>query len=231
MGDANHSLSKVKIQEALPAIFGAGKQPDFVIAFGTAGFPDPTTANGCVAVGSSVFLFNPYRDPLPGVEHDTKDDWDDMDRVGHLLISKHGAPIARQFSINPDLRVPIDARLSPTPTNSTVPPVLLPAANYVGLSEVNVTNYDDYAWTDRLAFERCRTANPAAPVGSIETTHGLIRIMSDAPFIFVSGITDRLGYFNQDLGPRTVAQNFIAGHNAGIAVVWTLPLILQGFMT
>jgi hypothetical protein len=51
--------------------------------------------------------------------------------------------------------------------------------------------------------------------------------MSDAPFIFVSGLTDRLGYFNQDLGPRTVAQNFLAAHNAGIAVVWTLGQILN----
>jgi len=55
----------------------------------------------------------------------------------------------------------------------------------------------------------------------------LIRIMSDAPFIFVSGLTDRLGYFNQDLGPRTVAQNFLAAHNAGIAVVWTLAQALK----
>ena len=77
MGKANPSSSKIKIQEALPAIFNAGKQPDFVIAFGTAGFPDAATANGCVAVGSSAYLFNPYRDPPPGVTHDPKDDWDD----------------------------------------------------------------------------------------------------------------------------------------------------------
>ena len=105
--------------------------------------------------------------------------------------------------------------------------MILPAGNFVALSEVNITNYDDYAWTDRLAFERFRAENPAAPGGSIETTHALIRIMSDAPFIFVSGLTDRLGYFNQDLGPRTVGQNFLAAHNAGIAVVWTLALILK----
>ena len=106
--------------------------------------------------------------------------------------------------------------------------MILPAGNFVALSEVNITNYDDYAWTDRLAFERFRSEDPTAPVGSIETTHGLIRIMSDAPFIFVSGITDRLGYFNQDLGPRTVAQNFVAAHNAGIAVIWTFVQALKG---
>jgi len=227
MGKANPSSSKIKIQEALPAIFNAGKQPDFVIAFGTAGFPDAATANGCVAIGSSAYLFDPYRDAPPGVTHDPKDDWDDPRRVGHLLTSDKGAGVVNQFSLNPDLRFPIDGRLSPAPTNPAIPPVILPAGNFVALSEVNITNYDDYAWTDRLAFERFRAENPAAPVGSIETTHALIRIMSDAPFIFVSGLTDRLGYFDQDLGPRTVAQNFLAAHNAGIAVVWTLAQILK----
>jgi hypothetical protein len=164
---------------------------------------------------------------MPGVQHDPTDDWDDPARVGVLLTSDGGAKLLPQFSSHPDLRFPIDARLSPVPTNSAVPPELLPAANYVALSEVNITNYNDYAWTDRLAFERFRATNPAAPVGSIETTHGLIRIMSDAPFIFISGITDRLGYFNQDLGPRTAGQNFLAAHNAGIGMVWTLPLILH----
>jgi len=166
---------------------------------------------------------------VAGVEHDAKEDWDDPSQVGRILNSAQGAAIARQFTIEPDRRLPIDARLIPAPVNPSLPPVLLPAANYVALSEVNVTNYDDYAWTDRLAVEQFRAKNPAAPVGSIETTHGLIRIMSDAPFLFVSGLTDRLGYFNQELGPRTVAQNFIAAHNAGVATVWTLSLVLQSF--
>jgi hypothetical protein len=225
MGNSNHSSSKVKILDVLPAIFATGKTPDFVLAFGTAGFPDKSTANGCVVAGSSAFLFNPYRDPPPGVQHDAANDWDDEGKVGHLLLSSPGAAILSKFSINPDLRFPIDNRLALAPVNSATPPVLLPISNFAALSEVNITNYDDYAWTDQLAYNRCRAMNSAAPVGSIETTHGLIRIMSDAPFIFVSGITDRLGYFNQELGPRTVAQNFLAAHNAGIGLIWILAQI------
>ena len=227
MGNSNHSSSKVKIQEALPTIFGAGKQPDFVVAFGTANFPDSDTANGCAVIGSNAYLFNPYREPPPGLVHDPKDDWDDPDAVGHLMTSKEGAGVIAQFSINPDLRLPIDGRFVPAPTKPATPPVLLPATNYVALSEVNIANYDDYAWSDRFAFEKFKGSNPAASVGSIETTHGLIRLVAGDAFIFVSGITDRLGYFNQDLGPRTAAQNFLAAHNAGIAAVWTLPLILN----
>jgi hypothetical protein len=231
MGAANHSNSKVKVEAVLPAIFAAGKGPDFVLAFGTASFPDSSTANGCVVVGSSAYLFNPYRDPPPGLTHNGKDDWDDPQRVGHLLTSTIGNSLVGTLSANPDLRLPIDVRLCPAPTNAAITPVLLPAASYVALSEINITNYDDYAWTDRLAFTSFCEANPTDPVGSIETTHGLIRIMSDAPFIFVSGITDRLGYFTQDLGPRTVAQNFLAAHNGGIAALWILPQILKQIAT
>lgn len=226
MGAGNHSSSKVKITSALPGIF-AGKPPDFVVAFGTASFPASATANGCVVVGSSVYLFNPYRG-VPPDQHNPANDWDDPDKVGHLIPSSVVPVIFQDFAINPDLfRLPIDGRLSPAPVNSAVPPVLLAAANYVAVSELNITNYDDYAWTDPLAVGRTVQDNPHAPVGSIETTHGLIRIMSEAPFIFVSGITDRLGSFNQDLAPRAVAQNFLAAHNAGIGLVWTLPQILQ----
>ena len=43
MAGANHSSSKAKITQALPAIFGEGPPPDFVVAFGTASFPDATS--------------------------------------------------------------------------------------------------------------------------------------------------------------------------------------------
>ena len=120
MGKANPSNSRIKIQEALPAIFGAGEQPDLVIALGTAAFPDSATANGCVAIGSSAYLFNPYRDPPPGVAHDSKDDWDDTSKVGHLLTSEKGAGFINESSLNPDLRFPIDGRLT---LRRPIPPI------------------------------------------------------------------------------------------------------------
>jgi hypothetical protein len=36
---------------------------------------------------------------------------------------------------------------------------------------------------------------------SLETTHGLIRAQSNAPFMFVSGITDRVGSFHDEVDP------------------------------
>jgi hypothetical protein len=51
--------------------------------------------------------------------------------------------------------------------------------------------------------------------------------MSEAPFLFLSGITNRLGYLNEEQAPRAAAQNFGAAHNAGVALAWLLPLIAQ----
>lgn len=57
----------------------------------------------------------------------------------------------------------------------------------------------------------------------METTHSVIRLCVPSPrFLFVSGITNRLGYFNVEVSPRSYAQNFAASHNAGITVAWLL---------
>lgn len=113
------------------------------------------------------------------------------------------------------------------PSYAAATPVFIPAANYVSLSDLNITNYNDYVWADLAALKDCLAKNPTYPVGSVETTHGLIRTMSDAPFLFLSGIVNRLGYLNQEQAPRSIAQNFTAAHNAGVALAWLLPLIVQ----
>ena len=54
---------------------------------------------------------------------------------------------------------------------------------------------------------------------------GLIRVQCDSaknPFLFVSGITDRFGFFDSDNAPRSDAQNTAAAHNAGVVVTWLL---------
>jgi hypothetical protein len=161
------------------------------------------------------------------VVHDPAADWDDPAKVGHLLTSNGGRAVFSLLSSSPNTRLSIDTRLSPVPSYGASNLAFIPAANYIALSDLNITNYDDYVWADPVAVKDCTTNNPASPIGSIETTHGLIRSMSDAPFLFVSGITNRLGYLNQEQAPRAVAQNFSAAHNAGIALAWLLPLIVQ----
>jgi hypothetical protein len=230
LAGANHSSSKAKMTQALPAIFNSGQTPDFVAAFGTASFPDATTYNGCVVSGTNAYLFNPYRSAPSGVVHDPSGDWDDPSKVEQLLTSNSGSPVFGLLANNPNTLLSINARLSPVPSYAAATPVFIPAANYVALSDLNITNYNDYVWADPTALKDCLAQNPTYPVGSVETTHGLIRSMSDAPFLFLSGIVNRLGYLNQEQAPRSIAQNFTAAHNAGVALAWLLPLIVQSVM-
>jgi hypothetical protein len=44
-------------------------------------------------------------------------------------------------------------------------------------------------------------------------------------FLFISGITDWVGHFADEVGPREYAQNSVALHNAGVALAWMLPNI------
>ena len=99
--------------------------------------------------------------------------------------------------------------------------------SFISLGTVNVTNYEDYAWTDgdTLAAFRQKVGS-RKQVGSMETTHGLIRLASESPFLYVSGITDTVGRFDLEVTPRVYAQNFVAAHNAGLAVAWMLPQVV-----
>lgn len=78
-----------------------------------------------------------------------------------------------------------------------------------------------------IAFGTAATAEPKQTVGSVETTHELIRLVVPSPqFLFVSPIANRLGYFNTELAPRSYAQNFAVSHNAGVALAWMMPILM-----
>ena len=62
----------------------------------------------------------------------------------------------------------------------------------------------------------------------METTHGLIRLTwRRTPFLFVSGITDRVPLFNEEVAPRKYSQNFVAAHNAGVVIAAILPELVH----
>lgn len=113
------------------------------------------------------------------------------------------------------------------PVNAAPHRTIIAARNFTALATVNVTNYDDYAWTDAQSLQAIRNADSRAVIGSIETTHALIRARSgNLPFIFISAITDRLGHFNVEVSSRNYAQNFACAHNAGVVLSWLLPQIV-----
>jgi hypothetical protein len=108
---------------------------------------------------------------------------------------------------------------------------VLSAYNGTALGTVNVTNYDEYVWADLETVAAFEAANTRGALGSVETTHGLIRLAAEDAlkakprFAFVSGICDRVGYFNAEVNPREYAQNFAASHNMGVVVAWMLSKI------
>ena len=204
--------------------------PDFVIAFGTAGYPSETSHNGCVVIGGGVFIHDPRRDEADDKYwHDPRTD----NPVSATIPANFFAPKKNEFkAIDENLRAQIELCTIPPPINPAEKQTLLAAYNYTSVGVVNITNYDDYAWADHEAleaFERMQHQHKQKhrPVGSIETTHGIIRLQSEAPFLFISGITDRLGYFNLEVTSRSYSQNFACAHNAGVVTALLLPRIAR----
>ena len=90
---------------------------------------------------------------------------------------------------------------------------------FISIGHVNTINYDDYAWSPLRAVESFNdNASESGEIGSIESTHGLIRLISELPFLYVSGIAATVGLFNVQVAPRVYTQNTVAAHNAAIAV-------------
>lgn len=216
MKSSSSSAEKIRI---LPQIFQSN--PDGIIAFGTAGFPGETSYNGSVVIGSHVYLHNPVGNTNP------QSPWSDPQFQGKLLTSGINKDFFSPKGLDQNFRNSVESRFITPPNNPGRKKIVNAALNYLALGIVNITNYDDYAWADHEGAKAIEAAAIKSPISSIETTHGLIRIQSEKPFIFVSGITDRLGYFNMEVNPNEQAQNYVAAFNAGIATAWMLPKFIN----
>jgi hypothetical protein len=207
---------------------GTDKDPDFVVAFGTAGFPGETSYNGCVFVGANTFIHDPFSGDVKNGDY-----WH-SEQTGQLI--KPSPLSAELFSpdhgiFDESLKSQVESRFLAPPMNPARKQILTTASNYTAVGVVNITNYDDYAWADEEALHAfkdvCEEHQERPPIGSVETTHGVIHLQSETPFIFISGITDRIGHFNMEVGPRPYAQNFACAHNAGVVAAWLIPRIVH----
>ncbi|MEK6802705.1 MAG: hypothetical protein AABZ34_08555 [Nitrospirota bacterium] len=227
---SSNTKEKIRI---LPQLFGGiDAMPDLVVAFGTAGFPGEKSYNGCVVVGPHVFIHDPFRDSPSASGH-----YWHHERTDCLILSP---PLSRDLFKVPravfgeSLHSEVEARFIAPPMNPAADLALLADGDYTAVGVVNITNYDDYKWADEKAlraFESVsRSSGTQARVGSLETTHGIIRLQSEVPFIFVSGVTDRIGHFDTDVGVRPYAQNFSCAHNAGVATAWLIPRLVEFLM-
>ena len=121
-----------------------------------------------------------------------------------------------------------ESRFIAPPVAPADPLLALAGNGFISLGVVNVTNYDDYIWADRSAIEAFRqNASKEGQIGSNATTHGVIREIIDAPFLYVSGITDTEGKFSVQVTPKEYSQNTVAAHNAAVALYWILPDLIR----
>lgn len=191
-------------------------KPQLVVAVGTASFPSSQTQNGSIVCGTNVFMHNFH----PGGSNSASN-WD-AGPFGELVKSNL-SPI--EF-----------ASITSIPITTVVNRFLLPPLNpatgifvsqfeAVGLCTINVTDYSEYTQADAATWAAFKKQESHASALSLETTHGLIRQAFDSSFCFLSGITDRTGYFDTEVSPRSYAQNTAAAHNAGVALAWMMPLI------
>ena len=223
-----------KVRQLPNVIQPPGKvAPAMVVAFGTAAGHWETSYNGSVVVGSAVLLHS-----LPPLEN--KEVTEALARRGVALDTIIESPKGWDFLTNSNVtgffkekRAEIEAKFLKPPLNPAADPVLLLSPNRLGLSSINVSDARDYARADNetlgVALGAMSKATTTFEVGGVETTHGLIRAFSpnDVPFIYVSAISNRLGYFPMELVPRAAAQHVAVINNAGVVAAYLVDWILR----
>ena len=232
---ASSSSSHEKFTFTLPQIRDVahgGQAPDLVIAFGTAGIPADETLNGCVTVGSRVYIRDAWE------EADDNELAEQVERFGSLLRAEVAGwlnrPIESSVSralfrdIDPEVRHAAEARFLALLVHLATSLRILAGHGFASLGTLNISDYDDYVWADEETLTRFEKNVKQREIGSMETTHGLIRLTwANAPFLFVSALTDRVPMFNLEVTPRKYAQNFAPAHNAGVTLAFLLPELVR----
>lgn len=211
----NSSSSEEKFR-FLPSLINL-EAPDLVIAFGTAGYLSDTTYAGSVVIGSRFFVHNGH----PGNPASNLAD----PRFETLLPTTVNPKLFGVIS--PAFKLKCEPKFLRTPVDPTSRAACLASPFYTAVGSVNVTDYNEYAWVDAEAIATFRSVEKKLPVGSLETTHGVIRLSTDRPIIFVSAITDREGNFDMEVTP---GQNYVASFNGGL-VMGQLLLDLNTFLS
>jgi hypothetical protein len=193
--------------------------PDLLIAIGTAATVGPVSFNGCVVVGTKVFL----HDCHPTTEPNEASQWHagPFDQILTSDVTRD------RFAKFIDIDTAALDRFLPAPLNPAKRPALIADYEAVALASINVTDYGEYDVMDAATIAAYQALSSTLPIGSLDTTLPLIRAARQAPFIYISGIVDRAGHFADDVKPREYAQNTAASHNAGVALAWMLARVDQ----
>lgn len=209
----NGSLTWEKAR-VLPRVRRSGEDHTVVIAFGTAASPAGPGHNGNVVVGTSVFVHDPFENTELGTKHWTHPQ---LDQVVTSDLQGAFDCLPREFVDEAEKRF-----LTPT-YGAAAPPRVFAKSDLVSVGVVNVTNSADYAWTDERALRVFKEVAKSAATESLETTHGVVRLILGDQFLYVSGIANAIGKFAEEVKVNPYRQNFVASHNAAVALAWLLP--------
>jgi hypothetical protein len=208
---AAYQSSTEKKAERLGSVSN-GAAPALVIAVGTAGYPSLDSENGSVVVGSQVFLHDGHpagSTPNP-VSQWHEGPFDEV--VGSSLdCSTFDGLLCTIARMSPALTTLF---LSP-PLNPSPSPKLIASYDCVALGSMNVTDPQEYERQDQATLDAfASSGNESERAKSLDTTLGLVRVKLNAPFLFVAGIVNRVGYATTEMVPRSYAQNLVGAHNA-----------------
>ena len=217
MNPLKSSSSSEEKFRVLPNVL-ASDVPDLVIAVGTACYPDKIVSrNGKVVIGSQFFLHNGHPDN-PESNFNTAD----FDKLLPSNVSGGFFDL-----LTPDWRTRSVANFLPVPNTPSTAEILADQ-KFVSVGTLNVTNYTEYPTADPASLNAFNNLQSGFIAPSLETTHGIIRLSSNKPTIFISGIVNRMTMLNQEASP---AQDYIGAFNAGITIANLLQVILQSTYT
>jgi len=185
--------------------------PDLVVSVSTANCPYDKSMNGSVLIGANSFLYN----GCPGNPASNLQ----PQQINQLMPS----------NVNADLFALVDETFNAVvtadfliPPHSASHPFVCKASNKLSVvSSINVTDYTMYTQVDEDARNEFNMVVKKDP-DTIETTHGVVKISTEAPIIFISPVTDRFGHFNDDVSS---IQNYVAAFNGGVVLrelLWSL---------
>ncbi|MEZ0229273.1 MAG: hypothetical protein ACAI25_11660 [Planctomycetota bacterium] len=205
------NLTRTKWDELARVFAGEGgdlakpRKPAAVVTFGSGAGTTSVPNNGSVVVGSGVFVYDPFYSK-------THDPW--RADLGHL-VEGSGSNLLDGLSA---VRDEVEPTFSKPPVTAGTPRLYW-GDDYVSVGEVNVEHNEDYEWADPLTCKAFTSRVKGRKIGAVDTAHGLFHLkaksISDAPCVYVAGVLNRMGKFDElDKDPKgqttTVMQNAAA---------------------
>ena len=216
---------------AMGTITKYGPAPDGVVAFGTAGYPDLASNDGCATIGGTIFIHDAAKD-VAGYQGGSWVWPGHPENMGTLVPSK--TPASFFSNVAGDQKTLSAASLEMIAPQNHPAGVfqLIIAPDAVGISSVNIPYIPGngagaaYCSIDTTAIKQAQ-GKGATNITSVETTHGVIRSMwQDAPFIYVTAIPNWVCYF-PDEASGIYGQEFPSSHNADIALKYVMPYFVS----